>query len=70
MTKYKIEKNVPMGHAKTTYPFADMEVGDSFRVEIDERKKAASAANMHGSRFNMKFSVRKHEGVYRCWRKS
>lgn len=54
---YKIESNIPMPN---TYPFADMNVGDSFYVEGD--KKAITnvrvAANTYKKKTGCKFKPR------------
>lgn len=73
----QIEKNVPMpvnaAGSKTSrgrkckYPFADMEVGDSFEV-LDGAYVVGSAAGAYGRRHNMKFTYRVVNGVARVWR--
>lgn len=72
-----IEKNVPVppGAGRVgRYPWAEMEVGDSFFVQAIHGKRAQStigtaglswAARNHPDR---KFTVRKVDGGYRCWR--
>lgn len=68
---FKIEKNVPMNEsALPKYPFAEMAVGDSFRVELVDRTRVASASHMYSARQNpgVKFSTKKHDDAYRCWR--
>lgn len=70
MSQYEITKSIKMPHGNGTYPFDKMEPGDSFPVSVEERTKVSSSANMYGARNNKKFSVRKYEGAYRCWRKS
>jgi uncharacterized protein (DUF2249 family) len=67
---YEIEKGIPMPKSseyEAKYPFAKMEVGDSFRVE-ERRESVASAARSYGCRIGKKFSVRKEEGGMRIWR--
>lgn len=62
-----LEKNIPLpGPSK--YPFATMEVGDSFAVKGDEAFKARASAYQYGRRFNQKYSVRKNGVGYRIWR--
>lgn len=73
---FTLEKNVPMPPRKAgtaRYPFASMEVGDSFAIPKDD--KAASAisaaarvwALRHGLH-NHKFSVRSNGSTVRIWR--
>jgi hypothetical protein len=63
----KIEKNVPL---PVTYPFAKMDVGDSFAVPPDVHRTTVSiAALRYGRKHDMKFSTRKTpDGTIRCWR--
>lgn len=66
-----IDKNIPTpGKARRVgapkkYPFSEMEVGDSFEYPI---KSVAFAASANGIKFGKKFTVRKTENGYRCWR--
>ncbi len=76
---YKIEKDIkisPRGHQK--YPFATMEIGDSFFAPRDEKRSLAFLANSikgacRGTRFSEKDFVTRtikdepNPGV-RCWR--
>lgn len=65
---FTIEKTVPLlPYHRTIYPFPDMEVGDSFACANGSRVSSAVASF---SRHNpgKKFSVRKVDGGYRCWR--
>lgn len=69
---YVIEKDVPMPKlpsalrvkGSSKYPFARMEVGDSFFSATN----AQSAALRYGRSNNMRFSARKLEVGYRIWR--
>lgn len=73
-TKFKIEKNIPLKHGRSRkYPFGDMEVGDSFLVNIkndpkNDRHNLSSTASYFGIRNNKKFSVRKDGDGFRVWR--
>jgi hypothetical protein len=74
-TKYKIESGVQMseacGRPRRTYPFAEMNVGDSFAVAARDLKKVQSSASWYGRSHNKKYSVHcidPVEGKYRCWR--
>lgn len=67
--EFKIEKGVPVqkpdpGGAPRLYPFAEMEVGDSFVGP----KKAAGATSGASKRFSMKFISRKEGDGVRIWR--
>lgn len=83
-----IEKNVPVppivrigGSKRATYPFAQMEPGDSFALSLAGHKAAdgkrdrmaarlSAAATSHAKRRGGEFTVRelKDEGVVRVWR--
>lgn len=72
---YVIEKNVPMKNkvAKKKfvrkYPFDEMEVGDSFAVEAENREKVRVACSLEGSRKKKYFKVSLDENdTLRCWR--
>lgn len=66
---YKIEKNIPypVRGLKTKYPFAQMEIGDSF-VATAHRNSVAVAAIRYGKKTGARFTVSTHGGVVRCWR--
>lgn len=76
----KIEKGVPMpvrhgGHGNSKYPFATMEVGDSFYIPWGDRDrlKIRSVLSNAISAFQLrnepkKFSSRKDESGIRVWR--
>lgn len=66
---YKIEKNIEM--PKLKYPFADMEIGDSFFVPFEQgvskqqfhRRVSANAA-IRAKKFNEKYKTKRNrEGV-------
>ena len=63
----KVEKNVPIPQK---YPFAGMQVGDSFAVPPDVKRPAINVAAMrYGLKHGMKFTVRlTPDRTYRCWR--
>ena len=76
----QIEKNIPMPEGRATgmrYPYADMEVGDSFYVETNGTNELATARRLRGSSHafvnrkggeGQKFSVRKMDNGFRVWR--
>ena len=72
---FPIEKNVPMpltvgqNFGETKYPFAEMEVGDSFALikSLETVRQAARNWSLStGSSF--RFSLRKTPDGFRCWR--
>lgn len=72
--KYKIDKNIPMPEAHRplagNFPFADMEVGDSFVFSRAKPQTVGYLAAVFGRRQNprMKFKIIKTAAGYRCWR--
>ncbi len=72
-TAYKVVSDVPIpefNHAKKTYPFAEMNIGDSFVASFEQLTRVRSAASAYGIRTDKKFSVRKINRECRCWRVS
>lgn len=68
-----LEKNIPKPKKTTAgrvpiYPLGEMEVGDSFRVSEEKCITVRVAASIHGKKYGKKFTVRKYEDAYRCWR--
>lgn len=76
---FKIEKGIPCrdlrrGKTVNDYPFAEMDVGDSFLLPTDLHKPSAygvayrenQAAALGGR--TKRFKVRKAADGYRCWR--
>lgn len=67
---------VPVRAVNRSYPFADMEVGDSFALGFDAnlRNRLSSAASLAGRRLGRRFTTRvvEEDGVrvVRCWRVS
>lgn len=73
---FEIEKGYtpPPPRTRSTYPFAQMEVNDSFfvpsgedGVRNTERRVSASAAQ-YGRRTSTKFTTRREEDGVRVWR--
>ncbi len=62
-----VDKNVPI---PKKYPFAQMQVGDSFVIADSIKRTTVSVASIrYGKATGKKFTTRKMpEGVYRCWR--
>ena len=72
---YQIEKDVPVapkrGGRGGEYPFAAMEIGDSFFVPGDAHRtqyRVSSAVSHYAARTGRKFTTRRVEGGVRCWR--
>ena len=69
-----IDKNIPMpkivrnGGPKAKYPFADMQVGDSFEVTDKTTKKFASTCAAATRRLGSKFTIRTIDNGIRVWR--
>jgi hypothetical protein len=61
-----IDSNVPM---PSKFPFAQMQVGDSFLIPADVKRTAVNVAAMrYGKKHRVKFTVRGTTEGYRCWR--
>lgn len=63
----KIDKQFPI---PVKFPFAGMQVGDSFAVPPDVKRPAVTVAAMRfGRKHGMKFTVRQvADKTFRCWR--
>lgn len=69
MEDFEIEKNVVRPASRTNkYPFGDMDIGDSFRMPIEQKHHVQTASYHYGRYHNKKFSVREFDGDCRCWR--
>ena len=67
----EVENGVPLPEVpeRVRYPFADMEVGDSFLIRDESLvKNARSAAWMFGQRHGARFSCRRVAEGWRVWR--
>jgi len=67
----KIDKDVPLPETRKYrgfYPFEQMEVGDSFFIEDENRQRLASAVYKNGKRLHVSFSVRAEGKGFRVWR--
>lgn len=52
----------------SAYPFAEMEVGDSFFVPVDEGGRLKAAARRWGGELGFHFSIKRTTGGWRLWR--
>jgi hypothetical protein len=71
MTDIKIDKNVPIPEtsgAGALYPFAEMEVGDSFYVEGKTTAQLQNSASHWRKRKGWKFRTRTEDKGARIWR--
>lgn len=73
LERIKIDKNIPIPKTgtKSIYPFAEMEVGDSFSVDISQQAGVKSSSYAFGNRQTpiRKFTTRKiNENEARIWR--
>ena len=68
---FEIEKNVPMDGAgnRISWPWKDMEVGDSVFFDSPEiAKKAQPGCHMYGRQSGKKFATRSSNDGLRVWR--
>lgn len=69
-----IEKGIPVTDGRSLrkgcckYPWADMEVGDSFLVTHVNQKAMATTAGYHSRKTGRKFKASKVENGVRVWR--
>ncbi len=62
----KVESGIPLFER---YPFARMNVGDSFLIPPGKSRQTVSiSAHRYGKKHGMKFVTRKTPEGYRCWR--
>lgn len=65
---YTVDKNVPYRGRPARYPFASMDVGDSFLVTDAAWLNARTCAYSYGRRHNMKFKSKAEGRHLRIWR--
>jgi hypothetical protein len=72
--EFKIEKDIPLSESRSgprpKYPFASMEVGDSFFIPGDRSSRSVSGSVSHWRKSHPKqqFATRKVENGLRVWR--
>ena len=67
----KVDKNIPIPRNKHSYPLKDMEIGDSFFVEVKnnaEKHTVRSSVNYTGGLLGHKYATRSVENGIRIWR--
>ena len=71
VSKFKIDKDVPLPDDRPKYPLGEMEIGDSFLVENEpDPRKLRGAVYQYGRRNGREYAVNKvGEEAYRVWRK-
>ena len=70
-TPIVIEKNIPLPprqNRASTYPFDDLEVGDSFFIEGKSAKSFGSTVQAAAKRTGAKFTTRAFDDGVRVWR--
>ncbi len=68
----KIDKDIPMPDPRgrpAKYDFAKMQIGDSFEVSDKDYVRIRGATQHYARRHpEFRFTIRKYNGAYRCWR--
>lgn len=69
----EVEKNIPIPntalvHGNTKYPFNEMEVGDSFKINGSKQNCHSAVAGANHRFPGKRFKVVKTDEGYRCWR--
>jgi len=68
MINLEVEMSVPLPEGKKRYPYASMEIGDSFFV-VEGKLQVVCNANYRASkRLGMQFIARKEAEGVRVWR--
>lgn len=72
MDEVKVEKGIPLPPIErgrpVKWPFATMEIGESFFMKGCTKSSVATACNQKGRKFGRKFAMRAGDGGYRVWR--
>ena len=68
----KIDTGIPVPatgtHRALKYPIRDLEVGQSFAVDVGDETSVRQMAHRIGKESGRRFSVRNYQGAFRCWR--
>ena len=69
MQELQIDKNVPIVMSKRmTYPYKEMDVGDSFFVPNGKMQTLSNANWRMGKKLGARFTARQVDGGVRVWR--
>lgn len=68
MISLDVQKDVPVPVPRKRYPYASMEIGDSFFVEGGGIQNICNQNYRTGKKLGMSFIARKEEGGIRVWR--
>jgi hypothetical protein len=68
MRVYKLSENVPLPPPRKKYPLSEMVVGQSFFVSLADVWRVRAATQYEQATKGSKFSVRRYENGFRCWR--
>lgn len=68
--QFTVTNDVPLPpSSRNSYPLGEMEIGDSFPVPVVHKQNVSEAVSKYARLHPEKgFTVRKHDGAYRCWR--
>ena len=66
----ELERGIDMPHARVvySYPYDEMDVGDSFVVPVSARAKVLNANYRAGRRLGLRFMAKTEGDVIRVWR--
>jgi len=70
MINLEVEKSVPLPEGKKRYPYASMDIGDSFFVGAGKLQVVCNANYRASKRLGMQFIARKEPEGIRVWRVS
>lgn len=70
MINLEVEKSVPLPEGKKRYPYASMDIGDSFFVGDGKLQVVCNANYRASKRLGMQFIARKEPEGVRVWRVS
>jgi hypothetical protein len=70
MINLEVEKSVPLPEGKKRYPYASMDIGDSFFVGAGKLQVVCNANYRASKRLGMQFIARKEVEGVRVWRVS
>jgi hypothetical protein len=65
---FKVEKGVPIPSNRPTYPFAQLQVGDSFAAPLAKHGSLRTLATWYGKEWSRRFVCRRAGKGVRVWR--